>query len=178
MLKRGHYVLIAGAALFVIGIAVLVAWALPVAEQIQQDSAFLQGEQVNPGESESLPLEVTDTSRPLSVAVNSANADARLQAILATPDGQTAINSTFSENTFLSADPTIAGTYRLNITNVGETGTSVDVVFGHLPGVEEGNGVAFEAFSGALAGFGIIIAGIAVMIAGGVILVVDRRKHS
>jgi hypothetical protein len=176
VLKRGHYVLIAGAALFVIGIVVVAAWALPVAEQIQRDSALLQGEQVNRGESESLSLEVTDTSRPLSVVVNSASADAQLRAILETPDGQPAINSTFSENTVLSADPTVAGTYRLTITNVGQTGTSVDVIFGHLPGVEENNQVAFEAFSGALAGFGIIMAGIAVMIAGGVILVVDRRR--
>ena len=175
-MKRGYYVLIGGAALFVIGIVVVAAWALPVAEQLQRDSAILQGEQVNPGESESLSLEVTDTSRPLSVVVNSANKAAQLQAILETPDGQPAINSTFSENTVLSADPAIAGTYRLTITNVGQAGTSVDVVFGYLPGVEENNQVSFEAFSGALAGFGIIMAGIVVMIAGGVILIVDRRK--
>lgn len=175
-MKRGYYVLIAGGALFVIGITVLAAWALPIAEQIQRDATLLQGEQVNPGESESLSLKVTDTSRPLSAAVNSANADAQLQAIIETPDGQRAINSTFSDNTVLSADPAVAGTYELTITNIVQTGTSIDVIFGHLPGVEENNKVAFEAYSGAVAGIGIIIAGVAVMIAGGVILVVDRRR--
>jgi hypothetical protein len=176
-LKRGYIVVIAGAVIFVIGIVVTVAWALPIADQIRREAAVLQGEQVNPGESESLSLRVTDTSRPLSVVVTSANPDVQLQAILETPDGKTALNSTFAKNTILTADPEVAGTYKLTVTNVDQSGTSVDVVFGHLPGVEENNQVAFEAYGGALAGFGMIIAGIIVMIGGGVLVVIEKRRH-
>jgi hypothetical protein len=178
LLKRGYYVIIGGAALFAIGIAVVVAWALPVAEQIGKESAFLQGEQVSPGESRSLSLAVTDTSRPLSVAINSANADAQLQVILETPDGQQAINSTFSGNEALSADPTVEGTYELTMTNIGQSETSLNVIFGHLPGVGENDQVSFEAFSGVIAGVGTIIAGIIVMIAGVVIVIIDRRRRA
>jgi hypothetical protein len=176
LLKRGHYVLIAGAVLFVIGIAVTIAWALPLTEQLLREAAVLQGEQVNPGESESLSLQVTDATKPLSIIINSANPETQLRAILETPDGQTAINSTFAENTVLGADPTVQGAYRLTVTNVGDSATSIDVVFGHLPGVEENNQLALETFGGALTGFAVIIAGVIVMIAGGAILLVDRKR--
>ena len=176
-MKRGHYVVIAGAALFVIGIAVTMALALPIAEQIQKETVLLQGEEVGAGQSESLSLEVTDTSRPLSVIVASSNPAVQLHVILEAPGGQPAINSTFAENTVLSADPSVAGTYRLTVTNTGQSETSVDVVFGRLPGVEENNQVAFETFGGVFAGAGVIIAGIIVMIAGVIIIVIDRRRH-
>jgi hypothetical protein len=112
------------------------------------------------------------------VAINSANADAQLQVILETPDGQQAINTTFSENTVLGADPAVEGTYKLTVTNIGQSETSIDVIFGYLPGVEENNQVAFETYGGALAGFGIIAAGIIVMIAGVAIVIVDRRRRA
>lgn len=177
-MKRGHYVVIAGAALFVIGIAVTAAWALPIAEQIRKETVLLQGKEIDAGQSESLSLEVADTSRPLSVIVASSNPAVQLQVILEAPDGQTAINSTFAENTVLSADPTIAGAYLLTVTNTGQSDTSVDVVFGRLPGVEENNQVALETFGGVFAGVGVIIAGVIVMIAGVIIIVIDRRRHS
>jgi len=47
-LKRGHYVLIGGAALFVAGIIIAIIWALPIARQIQTDTAILQGEEIAP----------------------------------------------------------------------------------------------------------------------------------
>jgi hypothetical protein len=177
-LKRGHYVVIGGAALFVIGIALTTIWALPIAKQIQQDTALLQGREIAAGQSESLSLDVEDTSRPLSVIVASSNPSAQLRAILETPDGQTAINSTFSENTVLSAEPAVAGTYTLTIANVGQSETNVDVVFGRLPGLEENNQVAVETYGGVFAGLGVIFAGMMVMVAGVVIIVVDRRRRS
>jgi hypothetical protein len=177
-LKRGHYVIIGGAALFVIGIAVIVAWALPIAGQIQKETAFLQGSALGAGQSEQLSLEVTDTSRPLSVFAASTDTSVPIAIVVASPDGETLLDFNFTENTVMSAQPTVPGTYSLSITNQGQSETAVDVVFGRLPGVEQDNQVAFETFGGVLAGLGIIIAGIIVMIAGVAIVLVDRRKRA
>jgi hypothetical protein len=51
-LKHEHYVVIGGAALFVIGIGVVVAWVLPTAEQLGKDKAFMQRDQLNAGKTE------------------------------------------------------------------------------------------------------------------------------
>ena len=121
---------------------------------------------------------MTDTSRPLSVLVNCLDPDAQLQAVLVTPEGSTAIDSIFTENTVLSTDPAVQGTYRMTVANVGQSPTNVDVVFGRLPGVEaKNNQVNIDAFGGILAGAGITIAGVLVMIAGVIILIIDRRKR-
>ncbi len=176
-MKRGYYVVIAGTVLFVAGIIVTVAWALPIADQIQKETAILQREQLNAGESESLSLEVTDTSKPLSVFVSSTDTSVPLAIVVASPEDEILLNSNFTENTVMGVEPTVAGTYSLRVTNEGQTATSIDVIFGRFPGIEENNQVAFETFGGVIAGLGIIIAGIIVMIGGGVLLVIDKRRH-
>jgi hypothetical protein len=175
-LKRGHYVIIGGAALFVIGIAVIVVWALPIAGQIQKETKLLQGAALGAGQSEQLSLEVTDTSRPLSVFAASTDASVPIAIVVVSPEDKTLLDFNFTENTIMSAQPTVPGSYRLNVTNVGQSETTVDVVFGRVPGVEQGNQVDIEAFGGVFGGLGIIIAGIIVMIAGVAIVIVDRRR--
>ena len=93
-----------------------------------------------------------------------------------TPEGSIAIDSIFTENTVLSTDPAVQGTYRMTVANVGQSPTNVNVVFGRLPGVEANNQVNIDAFGGILAGAGITIAGVLVMIASVIILIIDRRK--
>lgn len=175
-MKRGHYVIIGGAALFVIGIAVIVAWALPIAAQIQKETALLQGSALGAGQSEQLSLEVTDTSRPLSVLAASTDTSVPIAIVVTSPDDDTLLDFNFTENTVTSVQPTVPGSYSLNVTNLGQAETTVDVVFGRVPGVEEDNQVAFETFGGVFTGLGIIIAGIIVMIAGVAIVIVDRRR--
>ena len=175
-MKRGYYVLIGGAALLVAGIAITIIWALPIAEQFQREATALQGAALGAGQSRNLSLDVTDTSKPISIIVNSKEQGVTLEAILIAPDGKTAINSTFAENTVLGANPAVPGTYKLTVSNKGQTPTSIDVVFGRLPGVEQNNKVDLGTFGGVLVGAGVIIAGIIVMIAGAAILIIDRRR--
>ena len=177
-MKRGHYVVIGGAALFAIGIAVVVAWALPIAEQLKKENAFMQRELLNAGETESLSLDVTDTSRPLSVFVSSTDTTVPLAIVVTSPEGATLLASNFTENAVISTDPTVAGSYVLRVTNEGQSTTNIEAIFGRFPGVGENNQVAFETFGGVLVGAGIIIAGVIVMIAGLVIIIVDRRKRA
>ncbi len=175
-MKRGYYFIIGGAALFVAGIAVVTIWAVPLAQQIGRETAILQGVELGAGMSETVSLDVTDTSRPLSVIVNSNNPEAELAIELVAPEGDTTIESTFKENTVMSADPAVAGEYRLTVTNNGQSATSIDLVFGRVPGIESNNQVDVDIYGGAIAGIGMAVAGIPVMIAGIILLVIDSRK--
>lgn len=177
-MKRGYYVLIGGAALFVIGVVVGMVWAIPIAEEIQRDTVTIPRLELEVGQSVERVLEVTDTSRPLSVIMSSTDADVPLALTLFSPDGETLLDSNFTENTVMSAEPAAAGDYTLRVMNLGQSSTSVDVIFGHLPGVGQNNQVDFETFGGMLVGIGIIIAGIIVMVAGVAIIIVDRRRRA
>jgi hypothetical protein len=176
-LKRGHYLVIGGAAAFVIGIAVVAAWALPLAEQIQKEAVLTQQEQLNAGESRTLSLDLTDTSKPLSIFISSTDATMPITIVVTSPEGKKLLDSNVTGNRVMSTDPTMAGTYVLRITNAGQAATSINAVFGRFPGIGENNQVNFEAFSGVLAGVGIIITGIIVMIAGVAITIIDSRKR-
>jgi hypothetical protein len=173
-LKRGHYVLIGGAAVFIAGIALTVIWALPLAQQLGKDTSITQGTKLSPNESQTMSLDVTDPAKTLSIVIN-ANNEAKLTAVLTDPAGTKYIDTPFVKTVTLSAQPTVTGIYKLEITNIGTEDTEIDAIFGHLPGTGPDR-VNAEMFSGVIAGTGIIIAGIIVMIVGVVILVVDRKK--
>ncbi len=177
-MKRGHYVVIGGVALFVIGIAITVIWALPIAEQIRRETVFLQREQLDAGESGAVSLDVTDTSKPLSIFVSSTNTTVPLAILITSPEGKTLLDSNFTENTVMSAEPSVAGAYSLRVTNQGQSTTIIDAIFGRFPGIGENNQVNFETFGGVFEGVGIIIAGVMVIIAGIVVVIVDRKKRT
>lgn len=173
-LKRGYYVLIGGAAVFAVGIALTVIWALPLAQQLNKDTSITQGTRLAPNESQTLSLDVQDPAKTLSIVINSNN-DAKLTAVLTDPAGTKYIDTPFVKAVTLNAHPTVPGIYKLQITNIGSEPTEIDAIFGHLPGTGPDR-VNAEMFSGIIAGVGIIIAGIIVMIVGIVIVVVGRKK--
>lgn len=172
-MKRGYIVLISGAAIFVAGIVLTVVWALPIASQLQQETSIVQGANLAAGESQAVALQVEDVTKSLSIVI-SANNDEPINAALIDPDGMPGINSTFTGANALSAEPTVPGTYRVIVTNQGDSATQVDVVFGHIPGV--GSDVDESVFIGVAAGASIVVAGLIVMIVGIVIVVIDRRR--
>jgi hypothetical protein len=174
-LKRGYYVLIGGAALFAIGIALTVVWALPVAQQLQKDTTILQQVSLAAAKSASAEFQVADPERMLSVVVSARNS-APMTAVLVGPDGSEVLRKEFSETLAEGTVPTQAGSYRLTVTNNGSTDTTVDVVLGYIPGVGQDNNVNVEMFRGVIIGAGMIIAGIMVMIGGVIVVVLDRRK--
>jgi hypothetical protein len=104
-LKRGHYLVIGGAAAFVIGIAVVAAWALPLAEQIQKEAVLMQQEQLNAGESRTLSLDLTDTSKPLSIFISSTDATMPITIVVTSPEGKKLLDSNVTGNRVMSTDP-------------------------------------------------------------------------
>ena len=172
-MKRGYFILIGGAAIFVVGIVLTIAWALPIATKIQQETSIVQGGNLPAGQSQTVSLQVEDVAKALSIVV-SANNDEPLNAVLMDPNGVPGVNATFTGANAMSAEPTVAGTYRVIITNQGDSPTQIDVVFGHIPGV--GADVDGSMFIGVVAGSAMVVAGLIVMIVGVVIVVIDRRR--
>lgn len=173
-MKRGHYVLIAGGAIFIAGLVLTFVWALPLATEIQKGTTILQGRELNAGDSVSATLGITDTSKPLSIVISSGS-DIQMSARVLDPDGDQIFGTTFKEAIAEAVEPTVIGIYELEITNQSSTEASVDVVFGQIPGVGEQD-IDTEIFSGVLAGLAIIIAGIMVVIGGVIVTAVDRRR--
>lgn len=173
-MKRGYYVLIVGAALFAIGIALTIVWALPVAEQLQKDTTILQQVSLAAGKSASAEFKVSDLTRPLSVVVSAKN-PVPMTAVLVGPDGSEVLRKEFNETLAEGAAPAQAGSHRLTVTNNGGTDTTADIVLGYIPGVGQDN-ASIGVFKGIVAGVGIVVAGVLVMIAGVVVLVIDGRK--
>jgi len=173
-LKRGHAVLIAGGVIFIAGLVLTVVWALPLATEIQKGTTILQGRAMGAGEEVSVTLGVADTSKPLSIVI-SAGSEVEMNARVLDPDGDQIFGTTFTEAMAEAADPTVPGIYELVITNQSDSETTVDVVFGAIPGVGEQD-IDTQIFSGVLAGLAIIIAGIMVLVGGTVVVIADRRR--
>ncbi len=173
-MKRSHYVLIAGGSIFIVGLVLTVAWALPLAAEIQKGTTILQGREVAAGESVTAALGVADTAKPLSIVI-SAGSEVEMGARALDPEGEEIFTASFTEAMAEATEPTVPGMYELVITNQSQSSATVDVVFGQIPGVGQQD-IDTEMFSGVLAGLAIVIAGIMVLIGGVVVAVVDRRK--
>lgn len=174
MLKRGHYVLIAGGIIFVAGLVLTTVWALPLATEIQKGTTIVQGRTIGAGQEISVTLGVADTSKLLSIVI-SGESGIEMNARVLDPDGDQIFGTTFTEAMSEAVDPTVPGIYELVITNQSDSETTVDVVFGAIPGVGEQD-IDTQTFSGVLAGLAIIIVGIMVLIGGVVVVVADRRR--
>ena len=77
----------------------------------------MQREQLDAGESKSLSLDFMDTSKPHSVFVSSTDKSVPLAIVVASLEGEMLRDSNFTDNTVMSTDPTVAGSYVLRVTS-------------------------------------------------------------
>lgn len=173
-MERGYGVIIAGAAIFAIGIVLTTVWALPLAEQLRNDTRILSQMTILADNSVNIEFEVADVEKPLSVVITT-NEPVSMRAIVTDPEGTELLNNEFSETFADGTGPTGAGTYTLTIANEGTADATVDVVFGHIPGVGEDT-VSADTYGGVITGVGIIIAGVMVMAGGVAVWASDRRR--
>lgn len=189
MMQRGYIVLISGGALFAIGLAVSVAWGMQFAGIFLQDNTLVNAVSVEPGRSVDATRQVTDTSRPLTVAINirgiddssgRLREDIRLIETVKAPSGAIVSTNEFSGNLFTSFRPEQTGNYVLTITNAGTEAVTVDGTFGYMPfvGVVDGQQVDFGQLAGIIAGGALTAIGFFTIIAGIVVVIVDRPKSS
>jgi uncharacterized membrane protein len=191
MIQRGYIILIIGGVLFVAGIIIAAVWAIPFASTFLQENTLINQVSIEPGRSVQATTQVTDVSRPITVAIHIERPEGvvRLIETVKDPSGVVVSSNEFSANLFTTFQPQNTGNHILNITNAGARPVTIDATFGHMPfitaaapsNLDEGGqplpGVDLSSLSVIITGGVLTVIGFFTIIAGVVILVIDSRKR-
>lgn len=197
MLERGYIILIAGALLFAIGTALVVAYGTDMASILLDETTILENIELEPAEPVNQTLDLESTDRPVSVVLHvesGVNGDNLpdssnqspidrpvVEQIVISPEGEVINKNQISENTqsdlLATFMPESEGTYTLTLTNLGRERVTVFGFFGFLPILEEGGEINFAPIMGVAAGAAIFIIGIISLIAGTIITLLDWNKR-
>jgi hypothetical protein len=161
-MQRGYIVLIVGAALLISGIVVSTLWAVPFAGKILRESTILSGASIKSGGSVNATTQVTDTSRPVSLAVRLEHSNGtdvagqipnnNLREVVRNPNGIIMASNDFTGQDFRTFKPDITGMYTVIIYNLGRNPVSVGVLVSNLPFVGANNQVNLNSLSGIIVG--------------------------
>lgn len=189
MIGRGYIVLIVGGVLFVAGIIIVAVWAIPFASTFLQGNTLINQVSIEPGRLIQATREVTDVSRPVTVAIHvqTPQGVVRLIETVKDPSGIIVSNNEFSANLFTTFQPQNTGDHILNITNAGGAPVTIDAMFGYIPFItaastpsEQGGqplpGVDLSSLSLVIVGGILTTIGFFTIIAGIVIVVIDSRR--
>lgn len=189
MIRRGYIILIIGGVLFVAGIIIAAIWAIPFASTFLQGNTLINQVSIEPGRLVQATTEVTDLSRPVTVAIHvqTSQGVVRLIETVKDPSGSVVSNNEFSANLFTTFQPQNTGNHILNITNAGVSPVTIDAMFGYMPFItsatppsEQGGqplpGVDLSSLSLVIVGGVLTTIGFFTIIAGIVIVVIDRQK--
>jgi uncharacterized membrane protein len=193
MIWRGHIILIMGGALFVAGIIIAAAWAIPFASTFLQENTLINQVSIEPGRSVEATTQVTDVSRLVSVAIHieSPEGVARVIETVKDSSGTVVSSDQFSANLFTTFQPQMDGNHILNVTNAGTIPITIYATFGYIPfitaasppisevaGGQPIHAVDLSSLSVVIVGGVLTTIGFFTIIAGIVIVVIDRRKRS
>jgi hypothetical protein len=190
VIGRGYIVLIIGGVLFVAGIIIVAVWAIPFASTFLQGNTLINQVSIEPGRLIQATREVTDPSRPVTVAIHvqTPQGVVRLIETVKDPSGIIVSNNEFSANLFTTFQPQNTGDHILNITNAGGAPVTIDAMFGYIPFItttastpsEMGGqplpGVDLSSLSLVIVGGVLTTIGFFTIIAGIVIVVIDSRR--
>jgi uncharacterized RDD family membrane protein YckC len=186
MLQRGYIILIIGAALLISGIIISALWAGSFAGTFMRENTILSAVSIRPAALVNTTIQVTDTSRPISLAIHVEHSNRtavagqipnnNLRETVRNPNGIIIASNDFTKQIFTTFKPDITGKYTVTIYNLGHTPVSIGVLVGNLPFVSANNQVNLNSLSGIIAGSVLIVAGIIVLIAGIIVTALDRRK--
>ena len=190
MIRRGYIILIIGGVLFVAGIIIAAVWAIPFASTFLQGNTLINQVSIEPGRVVEATREVTDLSRPVTVAIHvqSPQGLVRLIETVKDPSGVIVSNNEFSANLFTTFQPQSTGNHILNLTNAGTSPVTIDAMFGYMPFITAGNpppsgqvgqplpGVDLSSLSLVITGGVLTTIGFFTIIAGIVVVVIDSRK--
>ena len=193
MLQRGYIILIIGAALLISGIIISALWAGSFAGTFIRENTILSGVPIRPTTSVSTFIQITDISRPVSVAINVERdnggtpsgstsggegqiSNNNLRETVRNPNGFIMTSNEFTKQIITTFKPDITGKYTITVYNLGNSPVSIGVLVGNLPFVGTTNQVDINSLGGIIAGVFLIIAGLILMIAGIIVLALDRRR--
>ena len=187
-MKRGHIILIAGAALLVAGIAISIAWGISLAGSFVADNTIIHSEELAPGQSVQATRNVESLERPLWVAVgidgeSQSGGNFLIRETVTDPNGNVVSRSEFQESFTTTIDPEVTGTYTIAMINLGPEPVHVSGTFGHVPFMgPDGRPDAGAMMSGGglgtiIAGGGLAAAGVVTLIVGAIVTVIDGRNR-
>ena len=165
MIQRGPIILIIGIVLFIAGIIIAIVWAIQFGSTLantflQERNILINRTSIEPGSSvEAATTQVTDVSRPITVAIHiqrlgdregaqedglqqrlqqqlqlpRAQREAKLIETVKDPSGTVVSTNEFSANLFTTFQPQNTGNYILNITNAGASNATIYGIFGYMP---------------------------------------------
>ena len=175
-MKRSYIILIAGAVIFIAGIAIFLVYANSYVDPFLSENTIVSNSTIQPGQSINITRETVKAGRSLSLVISSEPFDVSLRAETNDPKGIIVSSNNFSERLLTTIKPEISGKYISKITNLGTEPVTIDAVVGQLPIIDENDQTRLNLLKGILGGIIAIVIGIIVLIAGGIILIVDRRK--
>src|SRR5919198_1803488 len=188
MLQRSYIILIIGAVLLISGIIISAVWAGSFATTFMRENTLLNGVLIRPADLVNTTFQVTDTSRPVPLAIhverNNTSGIGQEQQIpnntlretVRNPNGLIMTSNEFTKQFFTTFKPDMIGKYTITISNLGSTPVRIGVLAGYLPFIGTNNQVNVNFLGGIIAGIFLIVAGIILLIAGVVVLALDRRK--
>jgi hypothetical protein len=191
MIRRGYIILIIGGALFIAGIIIAAVWAIPFASTFLQNNTLINQVSIQSGRSVEATTQVTDVSRPVTVAIHIERSEGVVSLIETVKDqsGNVVSSNEFSANLFTTFRPQNSGNHILNITNAGSAPVTINAMFGYLPfitapastsdggGGQPIPGVDLSSLSIIITGGVLTAIGFFTIIAGIVIVVIDSRKR-
>jgi len=146
MLKRGYLILIAGAALFIIGIILTATYGMSIVSLTLSENIILADVSISPSKSINHTIEISDTERPVSLALHiesELNDDTNFQTpseplvehTVTNPNGfkvnQNQIGRNGQSDLFTSFRPQTDGIYTLTLSNRGTDQVKVQDIFGY-----------------------------------------------
>jgi uncharacterized membrane protein len=190
MIGRGYIILIIGAVLFVAGIIIAAVWAIPYASTFLQENTLINQVSIEPSRSVEATTQVTDISRPITVAIHierpgeagaAEEGDGQQQqqqvpqeqgiaSLIETvkdPSGTVVSSNVFSANLFTTFQPQTTGNHILNITNAGTIPITIDATFGYMPFITAASPPTAEVAGQPLPG--VDLSSLSVVIVGGVL---------
>ena len=177
-MQRGYIILTVGAILLVKGMVISALSEGSFAGTIANQNTITIGEAtVNPLQTVSANIHVTELGRPISLAIHSKpSSNVMLIEIVKDPSGRVISQEKFTRQFFITFKPNTLGNYTVSISNLGTGSTTVDSILSYLPFTSENSRVALNAVFGIVAGIILVIIGIITLIVGLAIVLIDRRR--
>lgn len=195
-MKRGHIILIGGAALLVIGIAVTAIWGVSFASRFISDNTIVGRTTIEPGQSVTTKTDIREVGKPLTLMVGidrsvgqqqqqPAQSDIKLRETMTNPKDQVVSSNEFGDSIVTSVKPEETGTYAATITNLGEKAVTVAGTFGYFaiigpdgkPDLNALFGTGQQGLGMIIEGGVMVVGGIMALIVGGIITVADSRAQ-
>ena len=169
MIERSYIILIIGAILLISGIIISAVWAGSFATKFIRENTLLNGVLIRPADSVNTTFQATDTSGPVSLAINVERNNNNnnpsgtgqeqqqipnntLRETVRNPNGIVMTSNEFTKQFFTTFKPDMTGKYTITISNLGNTPVSIGALIGNLPFVGANNQVHINFLGGIIAG--------------------------